>query len=64
MSDLGFKSTIGVKEMDFQSPTGEVYTSAEVVYYAPDNVYFLGIKRSDILVPVGPSGLDSVLKRR
>jgi len=55
MLDLGFESTIGVKEMEFQSPTGEVYTSAEIIYYAPENVYLLAVKRPDIFVPVGPS---------
>ena len=54
MADLGFNSTIGVKEMEFQSPTGDVYTSAEIIYYAPDNVYFLAVKRPEIFIPVGP----------
>lgn len=55
MKALGFDSTIGVKEMEFQSPTGEVYTSAEVIYFAPENAYLLAVKRPDIFVPVGPS---------
>lgn len=54
MKALGFDSTIGVKEMEFQSPTGEVYISAEIIYYAPENVYVMGVKRPDIFVPVGP----------
>jgi len=61
MADLGFKSTIGVKEMEFQSPTGEVYTSAEIIYFAPENVYLLAVKRPDIFVPVGPSDVKNGL---
>jgi len=55
MQALGFKSTIGVKEMEFQSPAGEVYTSAEIIYFAPENIYFLAVKRPDTFIPVGPS---------
>lgn len=54
MSALGVETTIGVKEMDFTSPTGETYTSAEIVYKAPDGVFVMGVKRPDIFVPVGP----------
>ncbi len=54
MNSIGIKSTIGVKEMEFQSPTGEVYISAEIVYFAPENVYLMAVKRPDIFVPVGP----------
>lgn len=54
MAGIGMKSTIGVKEMEFTAPTGEVYISAEIIYPAPENVYLLGVKRPDIFVPVGP----------
>lgn len=54
MNALGVHSTIGVKEMDFTSPTGEVYTSAEIVYKAPDNAFLMGVKRPDVFVPTGP----------
>ena len=54
MNALGVHSTIGVKEMDFTSPAGEVYTSAEIVYKAPDNAFLMGVKRPDIFVPTGP----------
>ena len=55
MLGLGFNSTNGVNEMDFKSPAGDIYTSAEIVFYAPDNVYLLGIRRPEIFVPVGPT---------
>lgn len=54
MKRCGFTSTMGVKELDFQSPTGEVYTSAEIIYYAMENCYLLAVKRPEIFVPVGP----------
>lgn len=54
MAGIGVESTIGVKEMEFTSPTGETYVSAEIVYKAPDGVFFMGVKRPDIFVPVGP----------
>ena len=54
MTDIGFTSTMGVKEMEFQAPTGEVYTSAEIIYFAPENAYLLAVKRPDTFVPVGP----------
>lgn len=54
MLEAGFESTIGVKEMEFQSPTGEVYISAETIFYGPENSYLLAVKRPDIFVPVGP----------
>lgn len=54
MKALGFASTVGVKEMEFQSPTGETYVSAEIVYEAPDNIFLLGVTRPPIFVPVGP----------
>ena len=59
MMAAGFKSTIGVKEMEFESPTGEVYISAETIYYGPENAYLLAVKRPDIFVPVGPMDPDS-----
>jgi len=54
MLGLGFESTMGVKEMDFESPSGEIYTSAEVIYFGPENCYFLAVKRPEIFVRVGP----------
>lgn len=54
MRTLGFSSTVGVKEMEFQSPTGETYISAEIVYEGPDNIFLLGVTRPPIFVPVGP----------
>lgn len=61
MLKSGFTSTIGVKEMEFQAPTGEVYTSAEIIYYAPENCYLLAVKRPDIFIPVGPSDSETGL---
>ncbi|MEE4210171.1 MAG: VOC family protein [Parvularcula sp.] len=54
MNAIGVESTIGVKEMDFTSPKGEVYTSAEIVYKAPDHAFLMGVTRPDIFVPTGP----------
>ncbi len=54
MNAIGIESTIGVKEMDFTSPVGEVYTSAEIVYKAPDHAFLMGVTRPDIFVPTGP----------
>lgn len=54
MAGIGMKSTIGIKEMEFTGPSGEVYISAEIIYPAPENVYLLGVKRPEIFVPVGP----------
>lgn len=54
MQEIGVESTIGVKEMDFTSPTGETYTSAEIVYKAPEHVFVMGVTRPDIFVPTGP----------
>ena len=41
MSALGVESTMGVKELEFTSPEGETYVSAEIVYKAPDNVFVM-----------------------
>ncbi len=54
MNAIGVESTIGVKEMEFTSPTGETYISAEIVYKAPENVFVMGVTRPDIFVPTGP----------
>jgi len=59
MTALGFKSTIGVKEMEFTDPSGVSYISAEIIYYAPDNAYLLAVKRPDIFIPVGPTDPDT-----
>ena len=54
MSALGVESTMGVKELEFTSPEGETYVSAEIVYKAPDNVFVMGVTRPDVFIPVGP----------
>ncbi len=54
MAKIGMRSTMGVKEMEFAGAGGETYVSAEIVYPAPENVYFLGVRRPEIFVPVGP----------
>jgi len=54
MKAIGLESTIGVKEMDFTSPGGETYTSAEILYKAPDHAFLMGVTRPDIFVPTGP----------
>lgn len=54
MSALAVESTIGVKEMEFTSPDGQTYVSAEILYKAPENVLLLGVKRPGLFVPVGP----------
>ena len=54
MESIGVESTIGVKEMEFSSPSGETYVSAEIVYKAPENVFVMGVVRPRIFVPVGP----------
>ena len=59
MANLGVESTIGVKEMEFTSPAGETYVSAEIVYKAPENVFVMGVTRPDVFVPVGPMDPDT-----
>lgn len=54
MSELGVESTMGVKEMEFTSPTGETYISGEIVYKMPEHIFLMGVTRPDIFVPVGP----------
>lgn len=54
MAGIGVESTIGVKEMEFTSPAGETYISAEIVYKAPDNIFVMGVTRPSIFVPTGP----------
>ncbi|MEM9880110.1 MAG: VOC family protein [Pseudomonadota bacterium] len=54
MAGIGVHSTIGVKEMEFTSPAGETYISAEIVYKAPEHVFVMGVTRPDIFVPTGP----------
>ncbi|MFN2099799.1 VOC family protein [Altererythrobacter sp. MF3-039] len=54
MNAIGVESTIGVKEMDFTSPAGETYTSAEIVYKAPEHIFVMGVTRPEIFVPTGP----------
>ncbi len=54
MAELGVTSSIGVKELEFASPTGEVYVSGEIHFLAPENVFLLGVQRPAVFVPVGP----------
>ncbi len=54
MALVELDSSIGVKEMEFQGPTGEVYISAEIHFLGMENIFLLGVKRPDIFVPVGP----------
>ncbi|MEM1089762.1 MAG: VOC family protein [Pseudomonadota bacterium] len=54
MQHLDVASTIGVKEMEFASPDGQTYISAEILYKAPENVLLLGVRRPEQFVPVGP----------
>ncbi|MEE4349129.1 MAG: VOC family protein [Pacificimonas sp.] len=54
LAGKGITSTIGVKEMEFQSPQGETYVSAEAHFTGPENLFFLGVSRPDVFVPVGP----------
>ena len=58
MSDLGIESTIGIKEMEFESPSGETYISSEIVYKVPDNIFVLGVTRPEIFIPIGPVDED------
>ena len=59
MKEIGIESTIGVKEMEFTSPKGETYISAEIVYKAPDHAFVLGVTRPSIFVPTGPIDADT-----
>lgn len=54
MASLGFPSVVGVKHMEFSSPTGETYISEEVHFTGPENIYAMAVKRPDIFIPVGP----------
>jgi len=54
MRSVGFPSVIGVKRLEFSSPSGETYVSEEVHFTGPENIYVLAVKRPDIFVPVGP----------
>ena len=54
MAGIGVESTIGVKEMEFTSPQGETYVSAEIVYKAAEHCFVMGVRRPDGFVPVGP----------
>lgn len=59
MASAGFPSSVGVKRLEFSSPTGETYISEEVHFPAPENIYLLGVNRPDIFVPVGPIQEDA-----
>ena len=54
MKKMGINSTIGIKNMEFQSPAGETYVSSEIVYEGPDNIFILGVTRPEIFIPIGP----------
>ena len=54
MSQMDVKSTIGIKNMEFSSPSGDVYISSEIVYEGPDNIFMLGVTRPSIFIPIGP----------
>jgi len=61
MRSLGFPSVVGVKRLQFSSPTGDTYISEEVHFLGPENIYILGVKRPDIFVPVGPlNAMDEI----
>lgn len=59
MTKAGFPSIIGVKRLEFASPSGDTYVSEEVHFTGPENIYILGVKRPDIFVPVGPIDADA-----
>ncbi|MEZ5497874.1 MAG: hypothetical protein R3E77_00455 [Steroidobacteraceae bacterium] len=54
MTALGVESTVGIRELQFKSPAGETYTSAEILYKVPENVFLLAVRRPEIFLPVGP----------
>ncbi|MEM8984962.1 MAG: VOC family protein, partial [Pseudomonadota bacterium] len=54
LAAMGIPSSVGRKDLEFQSPTGETYTSSEIHFIGPEDVYLLGVKRPDGLTPVGP----------
>jgi catechol 2,3-dioxygenase-like lactoylglutathione lyase family enzyme len=54
MADIGVKSTVGLKELEFAGPNGEVYVSGEIHFPAAENVFLLGVQRPGVFVPVGP----------
>jgi len=54
LKNIGIHSTIGIKNMEFQSPSGEKYISSEIVYKGPDNIFVLGVTRPNIFIPIGP----------
>lgn len=54
LKPLGIDSVIGRKELEFESPTGQVYTSAEIHFVGPENIYLLGVQRPEGMPPVGP----------
>ncbi|MEO0575426.1 MAG: VOC family protein [Pseudomonadota bacterium] len=54
MAAQGHPSTIGLKQLEFQSPTGETYVSGEIHFTTPEHCFLLGVQRPDVFVPVGP----------
>ena len=61
MLALGVESTMGVKEIEFTSPAGETYVSAEIVYKAPEFVFVMGVTTTGYLRagwPDGPGNRD------
>ncbi len=53
MQAAGVASTVGVKELEFTNPEGEVYISREVHFLGMENIFMLGVQRPDALVSVG-----------
>ncbi len=59
LNELGIISTVGRKDLEFQSPTGDTYVSSEILFKGPDQVLLLGVRRPNGFAPVGPLGPDS-----
>ncbi len=59
MAEIGVHSTVGVMEMDFTGADGSTYTSAEILFMGPENIFLLGVRRPEIFASVGP--VDSEL---
>jgi len=54
LKSIGYPSMVGVKRLEFPNPAGGTYISEETHWVGPENIYFLGVNRPDIFVPVGP----------
>ncbi len=53
MASAGVHSTVGIKELEFSSPTGETYVSREVHFLGTENIFMLGVQRPDAFVQIG-----------